>query len=86
MLSKESDIWGRWMGSTAGTIIHKIPKYQKTIRVNGECLQKYMGRRQGQLGPSDRFLLKYTVVLKSNGSLYTHIYARLNPESGILQL
>lgn len=54
--------------------------------MNGEWLQEYMGRSHGQLGPSDRFLLKFTVALKSNRSLYMHVYACLNPESGVSQL
>ena len=70
----------------AGTFIRRMPKYKKTVRVDGEWLQEYMGRSRGQLGISDRFLLKFTVVLKSNRSLYIHVYAWLNPDFGILQL
>lgn len=86
-MSKESDAFGR------GSRVWQVPssiRYLNTKRlclgVNGEWLQEYMGRSHGQLGPSDRFLLKFTVALKSNRSLYMHVYACLNPESGVSQL
>ena len=82
-LPKESDAFGR------GSRVWQVPSFTRclnTKEVNGEWLQECMGRSHGQLGLSDRFLLKFTVVLKSNRSLCIHVYAWLNPDFGILQL
>lgn len=88
-LSKESDAFAR------GSRVWQVPSSIRCLNTKRLCQSEWRvaarvhGKEpctRAQLGPSDRFLLKFSVVLKSNRSLYMHVYACLNPESGISQL